>query len=72
MDISISEYLKLVIARKRLKYGDIAEALGCSRQNLNKKFLRNSWTEESLKAIAAAMGCDLRIVLIDKESGEEY
>lgn len=72
MDLTLSEYLMLVIKRKKIKLGDICETLGCTRQNLNKKFNRNSWTDESLKQIADAIGCNVRIVLTDKDTGEEY
>ena len=72
MELTISEKIKLVIKRKGLKMGDIAAKLGCSRQNLHRRFDRNSWTDATLKEISDAIGMDYEIVFTDKESGEKY
>lgn len=72
MEINLSEKIKLTIRRRGLKIGDLAEFLKCTRQNVNMKMIRNSWTEEDLKLVAEFLGCDLKIVFIDKNTGEEY
>ena len=72
MDLTVSEKLRLIIKRKKIKFLDVAKALGCSRQNLNQKFLRGGWTEESLKEIAEAIGCTVSITFTDKDSGEVF
>lgn len=72
MDLTISERIKLIAKRKGVKLGDIAEAFGYSRQNLNQRMRRNAWDENDLKAIANVLGCELEIVFIDKETGERF
>ena len=72
MDLTISEKLRLVIKRKKLKMGEIAEKLGCSRQNLHKKFDKNTWTDESLKEVCEVMGISYEIIFTDSQTGEKY
>ena len=72
MDLTTSEKIRIIIKRKKLKFLDVANALGCTRQNLNQKLLRGGWTEESLKQIGNILGVDVRISFVDRESGEEY
>ena len=72
MELTTSEKLRLIIKRKKIKFMDVANALGCTRQNLNQKLLRGGWTEDALKQIGDALGVDVRIVFVDRESGEEY
>lgn len=72
MELTTSEKLRLIIKRKKIKFMDVANVLGCTRQNLNQKLLRGGWTEESLKQIGDALGVDVRIVFVDRETGEEY
>jgi hypothetical protein len=59
-----------------VKQGNITEAelarrLGQSPANFNSKMKRDNFSEKDLGEIAEAMGCDLEINFIDRETGEK-
>lgn len=72
MEMNISERIRVLMRRKGLTQIALAERMQFSRQNLDKRLKRNSWTEDDLKRMADAMGCDLEIAFIDKQTGERY
>lgn len=45
--------------------------LNCSRQNLSNKMSRNNFDERELTAIANALGCELEINFVNRETGEK-
>ena len=50
---------------------ELANQLNCSRQNLSNKMSRNNFDERELTAIANALGCELEINFINRETGEK-
>lgn len=42
----------------------------CSPQNLHNKLKRDNFDEKEMREIAEALGADLRIEFVDKETGE--
>ena len=49
---------------------ELARRMGQSPQNMNNKYKRNTFKISELEKVADAMGADLKISFIDKESGE--
>lgn len=49
---------------------DLAAAIGTTRQNLGNKLSRNNFSENDLRKIASALGTDLQVDFIDRETGE--
>ena len=47
------------------------DQLNCSRQNLSNKMSRNNFDERELTAIANALGCELEINFVNRETGEK-
>ena len=51
--------------------GQLAEQTNQTRQNLSNKMSRDNFPEKELREIADALGCDLEINLIMRDSGEK-
>lgn len=69
--MDVREYIKLCCVKK----GDISEAelarrTGQTPQNMNNKYKRNTFKISELEKVAEALGADLKISFIDKETGE--
>ncbi len=60
------EINKLMID-KELKKGELAERCGWTASNLYNKMKRDNFSEDELRIIAAALGCDLKIEFVAKE-----
>jgi len=61
LDITVAEKLKIVMNRCGINMTRLAELSGQSRQNLSNKFSRGNFTEDDIKKIAGAMGCEVNI-----------
>lgn len=57
----MSETIRLVLVKRNKTAKDLAEALGCSSQNIYSHLKKNSWTEDQLRKIADYLNCDLKI-----------
>ena len=60
------EITKLMID-KELKKGQLAERCGWTQSNLYNKMKRDNFSEEELRTIAEALGCELKISFIPKK-----
>ena len=68
--LTTSEKIKVLLKRKGMTAGDLAQATQQTRQNLSNKMQRDNFTEKDLHAMAAALGCVCSIKFITQE-GEE-
>ncbi|MCI9597788.1 MAG: bacteriophage CI repressor [Firmicutes bacterium] len=68
--LSAGEKINVILKRKNINKGELAEKIGSSRQNLSNKFKRDNFSEKELLQIAEALDVELEIRFIDKESGE--
>ena len=69
--MDIREYISLC----RVKKGNISEAelarrTGQTPQNMSNKYKRNTFKVSELEKVANALGADLKIEFIDRETGE--
>ena len=69
--MDIREYISLC----RVKKGNISEAelarrTGQTPQNMNNKYKRNTFKVAELEKVPDALGADLKIEFIDRETGE--
>lgn len=71
MDMKTSEKIRFLIRRRNLTLGDVAEGTNQTRQNFSNKMTRNNFKESELAEIADFLGCDLKIVFVDKQTGDE-
>lgn len=69
--LSTQEKIRFIAGRRGLTLGAIAEGTNQTRQNFSNKMTRNNFKESELSEIADFLGCDLKIVFIDKQTGDE-
>ena len=70
MELTISEQIRILAARRGLALADLAQTTGQSRQNFSNKLKRDNWTVRELNEIAAAAGVRLSVQFID-DNGKE-
>lgn len=57
MSLSMGEKIKVVLGRRNMTLGELAEKTGQTRQNLSNKMSRDNFTEKELRKIADALDC---------------
>ena len=62
MELTVAEKIRVLLRRKNMTLGDLADAMGQSRQNLSNKMRRNNFQESDIRAIAEALGCTVEII----------
>lgn len=70
MPLSMSEKIKVILKRRNMTLGDLADKTGQSRQNLSNKMSRDNFTEKDLRTIAAALDCTYAASLTMNDTGE--
>lgn len=59
-----------MVKRGNMNYTQLSKLLGCSVSNVSRKFKQNNFTESDMHSIANALGYNIEITLISKESGD--
>lgn len=70
MELTTAEKIKLLMRRRGLTLGELADLTGQTRQNLSNKMSRDNFTEKEAQKIATALGCTVRISFTLEDSGE--
>lgn len=70
MSLSMGEKIKVVLGRRNMTLGELAEKTGQTRQNLSNKMSRDNFTEKELRKIADALGCTYYAGFTLNDSGE--
>lgn len=70
----LTDVIKQVISKKRLRMVEIADANFTTRQNIEKKLARHAFDTyvTFLTNLAASLECELDMKLVDKETNEIY
>lgn len=55
--MTTQEQMKIALTRVNMSQSDLAKKLGTTKQNLNKKILRDRLSPAKLNVLAEAMGC---------------
>ena len=66
MTMSAGEKIRILMARKGITMGEMAERTGQSRQNLSNKMKRGNFSETELSAMAEVLDCTVEIRFIGK------
>ena len=61
MSLTIGEKIKVIMKRQNMNMTDLAAATGQSRQNLTNKMKRDNFTEEDIRSMSSALGCEVVI-----------
>ena len=70
MGLTMSEKIKVVLKRRGMTMGELAEKTRQTRQNLSNKMTRDNFPEKELRQIAEALDCELESYLVMKDTGE--
>ena len=65
MVVSVSNIVRMAAAMKGMNQARLAEAWGASKQAINNKFSRDSWSAEDLMKVAAITGGKLAFIYPD-------
>lgn len=71
MALSAGEKIKILLKRKGMTLGDLAEKTNQSRQNLSNKMTRDNFSEKEIKEIADALNCVYEPVFVMRDDGEK-
>ena len=70
MGLTMSEKIKVVLKRRGMTMGELAEKTGQTRQNRSNKMPRANFPQKELRQIAEALDCELESYLVMKDTGE--
>lgn len=62
MTLTVAEKIRLIMKRKGMTMGELAEATGQTRQNLSNKMARGNFTEKDIQGLSLALGCTAEIL----------
>lgn len=62
MTLTVAEKVRLIMKRKNMTMGELAEASGQTRQNLSNKMSRGNFTEKDIAELSKALGCTAEVV----------
>ena len=68
--LTVAEKIRIILRRRGMTLGDLADAMGQSRQNLSNKMSRNNFYEADVRAAADALGCSVDIKFIMPDGTE--
>ncbi len=71
MALTAGEKIKILMKRRGMTLGDLADETKQSRQNLSNKMSRDNFSEKEIKEIAKALGCEYEPVFVMGDSGEK-
>ena len=68
----MSETIKLVMVKRNMTGKDLAEALGCTSQNIYALLKKDNWSEDQLRKIAEKLDCTLDIGFVLNDTGQRF
>ena len=68
--LTVSEKVRVLLDRKKMTVGDLADRLGVTRQNLSNKLTRNNFAENDIAKLADALNCDIEIRFTDRDTND--
>ena len=71
MALTAGEKIKIIMKRRGMTLGELADETKQSRQNLSNKMTRDNFSEKEIKEIAKALDCVYEPVFVMTDSGEK-
>ncbi len=71
MGLTTGEKIKIVLKRRGLTMGDLADRTGQTRQNLSNKMARDNFSEKEIKEMAAALDCEYEAFFVMRDTGDK-
>lgn len=70
MALTMGEKIKVILGRRNMTLGELADKTKQSRQNLSNKMSRDNFSEKELRTIAAALNCTYTVSFTMNDTGE--
>ena len=67
-----TKVIKMICGFREIPVSDLAAKLGKSTSNFYQILKRDDFRESELQEIADALGCELKISFIDRETGRSF
>jgi hypothetical protein len=61
----------LLVKKDNTNEAELARKLGTTPANFYQKMKRDNFSERELREIGDVLGCDVKIVFVDRQTGEE-
>lgn len=71
MNLTTSEKIKIILKRRGMTMGDLAEKTEQTRQNLSNKMARDNFSEKEIKQIASALDCEYEAYFVMRDTGDK-
>ncbi|EGT4186802.1 helix-turn-helix transcriptional regulator [Clostridioides difficile] len=71
MSISFGEKIKIILKRKNMTIGELAQKTGQTRQNLSNKFSRDNFSEKEIREFAEILDCEFDFYFIMNDTEEK-
>lgn len=68
----MSETIKILLVKRNMTGKELADALGCSSQNIYALLKKDNWTENQLRTIGDKLNCDLEIHFKLRDTEERF
>lgn len=68
----MSQTIRMIMVKRNKTGKDLAEALGCSSQNVYALLKKDNWSEDQLRRIGEALDCDLHINFELRDTHERF
>jgi hypothetical protein len=70
--MSMTQKIRILLVKKgNITEAELARRLNTTPGNFNQKMKRDNFSEQDLREIGDVMGCDVKIVFVDRQTGEE-
>jgi hypothetical protein len=70
--MSMTQKIRILLVKKgNITEAELARRLNTTPGNFNQKMKRDNFAEQDLREIGDVMGCDVKIVFVDSQTGEE-
>ena len=70
MALTAGEKIKILLKRRGMTLGDLADKTNQSRQNLSNKMTRDNFSEKEIKEIAEALDCEYEPIFMMRDNGD--
>ena len=71
MGLTTGEKIKIILKRRGMTMGDLAERTGQTRQNLSNKMARDNFSEKEIKEMAAALDCEYEAYFVMRDTRDK-
>ena len=70
--MSMTQKIRILLVKKNnISEAELSRRLGTTPANLHNKMKRDTFAEKELREIGDVLGCDVKIVFVDRQTGEE-